>query len=92
MEPIEAQKAKRACEILAELDLDCWLIWVREMDQIAGSAMRLVLDGDAVGRTAMLRTREGERIAIVANYDADGLPERSFDRVIPYEEGLIQRL
>jgi Xaa-Pro aminopeptidase len=92
MEPIETQKANQACDLLAELDLDCWLIWVRETDQIADPAMRLVLDGDLVGRSALLFTREGERIAIVANYDGDGLPEGLFDRVVSYEEGITSHL
>jgi Xaa-Pro aminopeptidase len=88
MEPIEALKAKQACEILAELDLDCWLIWVRETDQVGDPAMRLVLDGDLVGRSALLFTREGERVAVVAGYDVDGLPEGRFDRVVGYDEGI----
>ena len=92
MRSIETQKAVQACEILAELDLDCWLIWVRETDQVADPAMRLVLDGDLVGRSALLFTREGERVAIVANYDADGLPAGMFDRVVPYEEGITSHL
>jgi Xaa-Pro aminopeptidase len=88
MEPIETQKAKQACQILAELDLDCWLIWVRETDQIGDPAMRLILSGDLVGRSALLFTREGERVAVVAGYDADGLPGATFDRVVPYDEGI----
>ena len=88
MRSIETQKAVQACEILAELDLDCWLIWVRETDQVADPAMRLVLDGDLVGRSALLFTREGERIAIVAGYDADGLRGAAFDRIVGYDEGI----
>ena len=91
-EAIEALKAKQVPGILDELNLDCWLIWVRETDQIGDPAMRLVFPGDLVGRSALLFTRDGERIAIVAGYDAGGLPEGTFDRVIGYDTGVREPL
>jgi len=89
---IEALKAEQVAGILDELDLDCWLIWVRETDLIADPAMRLVFAGDLVGRSALVFTRDGERIAIVAGYDTGGLPEGAFDRVLGYDEGIREPL
>jgi len=91
-ERIGALKAEQARGILDELDLDCWLIWVRETDQIADPAFRLVFDGDLVGRSALLFTRDGGRNAIVAGYDAGGLPDGAFDRVIGYDAGIRDAL
>ncbi len=87
-ESIEAEKARQVCGILEELDLDCWLIWVRETDQIADPAMRFVFDGDLVGASALLLARDGSRTAIVASYDAAGVQGSAFDRVVDYDEGI----
>ena len=88
MNNIEIAKAEQVREILCELDIDCWLIWVRETDQMADPAMRLLLDGDLVWPSALLLTRSGERTAIVGRFDADGLPDGLFDRVVPYDEDI----
>ena len=32
MNTVGMAKAEQACRILNELDLDCWLIWVRETE------------------------------------------------------------
>jgi len=88
MKDIGAVKAEQAGRILCELDIDCWLIWVRETDQMGDPAMRLLLQGDLVWPSALLLTRSGERTAIVGRFDADGLPDGLFDRVIPYDEDI----
>jgi len=88
MNDIEIAKAEQVRGILCELDIDCWLIWVRETDQMADPAMRLLLEGDLVWPSALLLTRSGERTAIVGRFDADGLPDGLFDRVVPYDEDI----
>lgn len=88
MNDIGVVKAEQAGRILNELDIDCWLIWVRETDQMGDPAMRLLLDGDLVWPSALLLTRSGQRIAIVGRLDGDGLPDELFDRVIPYDEDI----
>ena len=86
---LEDQKGRQACEILNELDLDCWLVWVRETSQIADPVLPLVFGGDLVGQSALIFTKGGERIAIVKDYDAAGVEARDlFDRVLPYAEGI----
>ena len=92
MSNISIAKAQQACEILDELGLDSWLIWVRETDQGGDPALRLLLDGDLVWPSALLFTREGGRAAIVGRFDADGLPEGAFDRIIPYDEDIAPHL
>jgi len=88
MNGIGAAKSEQACRIMNELDIDCWLIWVRETDQMGDPAMRLLMEGDLVWASALLLTRSGERIAIVGRFDADGLPDGLFDRVIPYDQDI----
>ena len=86
------QKGEQACKILAELDIDCWLIWVRETMQMADPVMNLILGVDVIGQTALLFTREGERIAIAQRHDALGLPAELFDRVVSYTKGCGESL
>jgi len=85
---LAVRKSHQACEILAELDIDCWLIWVRETMQFRDPTLSLVLDMDVISPTALLYTKEGERIAIAEAIDARGLPQAPFDRIVPYEKGI----
>ncbi len=87
-----AAKAIQACEILDELGLDCWLLWVRETDQMTDPALRLLMAGDVVWPSALILTRSGERIAIVGRFDADGLPAHLFDRIVAYDEDIQPQL
>jgi len=89
---LEAQKAVQVSGILDELDIDCWMIWVRETDQIVDPALQIVYPGAFVWQTAVLFTRAGERIAVVGNFDVPGISEGAFNRVIPYAEGISQPL
>ncbi len=94
---IYTEKNQQIPEILDELDIDSWLIWVRETSQLRDPALDLLLDGDLVWQSALIYTREGSHIAIVGNFDADGLREKKiFDRIESYtksiQEPLIQEL
>lgn len=93
MDPsLAVQKSHQACRILAELDIDCWLVWVRETMQFRDPALSLVLDMDIISPTALLYTSDGERIAVAQAIDARGLPDGPFDRIVPYERGIRDAL
>jgi len=87
-ESLEGRKARQACGILDELNIDCWLIWVRETNQIVDPALPFVYPGAFVWQTALLLTRDGERIAIVGTFDAMGIPDGYFDRIITYDAAI----
>jgi Xaa-Pro aminopeptidase len=90
---LEAKKGQQACEILNELGLDCWLVWVRETSQTSDPVLPLIFGGGLVWQSALLYTRMGEKIAIVGNLDADGLTSHGlFDRVTPYTQGIGETL
>ncbi|UCF10503.1 MAG: aminopeptidase P family protein [Candidatus Bipolaricaulota bacterium] len=86
------EKAAQIPGILDEEGIDCWLVWVRETSQMADPILPLVLGADLVWISALLFTNEGERLAVVGNYDAAVVPEGLFDRVIPYTEGISDLL
>jgi hypothetical protein len=89
---LRQQKGEQACEILAELDLDYWLVWVRETMQMADPVMNVILGTDVIGQMALLFTSDGERIAIAQHHDALGLSSKLFDRIVPYTKGAGQSL
>jgi len=85
---IRKQKAEQACEILAELGIDCWLVWVRETMQMRDPSLDHILGSDVISPTALLYTRDGERIAVAQESDALGFSEGLFERVVPYKRGI----
>ncbi len=68
---IQEEKIEQAISLLNELDLDCWLTFVRETDELPDPAARLIVTHNVTWHTAFILTRQGERIAIVARYDDD---------------------
>ena len=87
------EKSQQALDLLKELDLDAWMIWVRETEQMADPALSLVLGTDLVWQSALIFTKTGQRIAIVGNFDADGIrPLGIFDKIVPYTQDIGETL
>lgn len=90
---LEREKCQQASDLLKEVDLDAWLVWVRETSQMADPVLELILGGDLVWQSALLFTRDGLRTAVVGNFDADGLEaKRLYDSIIPYTKGIKEPL
>ncbi|MFW9789393.1 MAG: aminopeptidase P family protein, partial [Candidatus Thorarchaeota archaeon] len=89
---IQKEKAKQACEILWEQDIDAWMVWVRETSQMADPVLELILGGDLTWQSALIFTGD-EKIAIVGNFDEDGVKAKGiFDTIIPYTKGIRDEL
>jgi Xaa-Pro aminopeptidase len=87
------EKSQQALDLLKDLDIDAWIIWVRETEQMADPTLSLVLGIDVVWQSALIHTKTGQRIAIVGNFDADGLkPLGIFDKIVPYTEDIQDTL
>ncbi|MFX1416500.1 MAG: M24 family metallopeptidase [Promethearchaeota archaeon] len=83
------EKAEQVGEILKELDIDAWLVWVRETSQMADPVLELVFGGDLVWQSALVFSKSGERTAIVGNADADAIKDMGlFDCVTPYTQSI----
>ena len=90
---LEKSKCDQASNLLKELDIDAWLVWVRETSQISDPVLELISGGDVVWQSAFLFTREGEKLAIVGNFDAGGVEHQGlYDQVIPYTKGIKDEL
>ncbi|MFW9768362.1 MAG: M24 family metallopeptidase [Candidatus Thorarchaeota archaeon] len=89
---IQREKANQACKILVEQDIDAWLVWVRETSQMADPVLELVFGGDLTWQSALIFTRD-EKIAIVGNFDRDGVKVKEiFDTIIPYTTSIREEL
>ncbi|MFX1482304.1 MAG: M24 family metallopeptidase [Promethearchaeota archaeon] len=89
---IQKEKANQTRGILKELDIDAWLVWVRETSQMADPVLELILGGDLVWQSALIFTPD-EKLAIVGNLDMDGVKSKDiYDSVIPYTKGIRDEL
>ncbi|MCZ7567915.1 MAG: M24 family metallopeptidase [Ardenticatenaceae bacterium] len=87
------EKWEQAQRLLDQLDLDAWLIVVRETSVQTDPVLALLGGFDVVWESYFLLRRDGERVAIVGRYDA--LPIEGtglFQRIIPYDEDLAPAL
>ena len=93
MDPkIRKEKLELAIRTLSKLDIDLWLVLTREnnLDPISED----IGAETVVGKAAFLFTKEGEKIAIAASYDAEAIRvTQLYNKVLGYEkEGLIPTL
>lgn len=81
------EKAAQAGDLLRELDLDCWLTFVRETGQRPDPGVDLILGTSLTWTSALLLGRGGERIAVVGRYDVENVRLGGvFPDVIGYDE------
>ena len=86
---IQQEKIAQAINILNELQLDCWLTFVRETDEQPDPALKLIVNHDLTWHSCFLLTRQGECIAIVARYDDDLVKQsKLYTTVLRYTEDI----
>jgi len=83
------EKLEQAAPLVAEADCDVWLTFVRETSGHADPALPFLTEVGLTWESALLVSRDGRRIAVVGNYDADPLiAARHWDQVIPYVQSI----
>lgn len=83
------EKAAQAVDLLRELDLDCWLTFVRETGQHPDPGVELILGTSLTWTSALLLGRGGERVAIVGRYDVENVKLTGvFPEVVGYDEDI----
>jgi len=91
------EKINQAQQILKELDIDLWLVFVRETSMMADPILSFVIGHEVTWQSFFLYTKTGKSFALVGNFDKDNL-ERSgyFDEVLIFtadaKEALIKLL
>ena len=88
-----AEKLDQAARLVAEQDLDVWLTFVRETAGHADPALAFLTDAGLTWESALMVARDGRRVAVVGNYDADPLKDSgNWHAVVPYVQGIRDAL
>jgi hypothetical protein len=86
---LQPEKLAQANQILQALDLDAWLIFARETEETPERAWELLAPGMVVWQSAMILTKQGDRIAIVGKGDDDEYRKRGwYTEVHSYVQGI----
>jgi Xaa-Pro aminopeptidase len=90
---IYREKLHQAHGLLESLDLDSWLIFVRETSMMGDPALRLIAPFDLTWESALIIFRDGARVAIVGRYDVQPVESSGlFDQVIGYDASMAESL
>lgn len=90
---LQQEKLAQATAILQELNLDAWLVFARETEETPERAWELLAPGMVVWQSALILTRQGDRIAIVGKGDDAEYRTRGwYSEVHAYVEGIGQLL
>jgi Xaa-Pro aminopeptidase len=89
MDTLVLEKTRQANQILADLDIDLWLTFVRETSSGGDPVLPLIYGKDLTWQSAILLSKDGDRIAIIGGFEQD-TAERigAFSEVISYHEAI----
>lgn len=83
------EKIRQVPSLLRELDIDLWLVFVRETPVLCDPIIPLISGLEATWQSFFAFTRKGEAIALVGNLDkADYERSARFTEVLSYTEGV----
>ncbi|MCI0362732.1 MAG: Xaa-Pro peptidase family protein [Phycisphaerales bacterium] len=94
---IVAEKVTQAVALLSELEIDCWLTFVRETTETGDPILPLILGQPLTWQSALILTRHsdsgaGERIAIVGKYEDQAVKASGggdvWTKVLPYVQSI----
>ncbi len=86
------EKLAQAAAILAELNVDAWLTFVRETSLQPDPALELIADIDVTWKTAFIVSRSGRHVCIIGHFDAENARNLGVYEVIDYHQGISQPL
>lgn len=85
------EKIVQAGSLLDEMDIDMWLVFVRETSMQADPVLPLVIGDEATWDSLFVFTRKGDAVALVGNFDEDIFKDSArFTEVRSYTQGARQ--
>ncbi|MBX3117487.1 MAG: aminopeptidase P family protein [Fimbriimonadaceae bacterium] len=90
---IPSEKLRQAADLVAKSDADVWLTFVRETALGGDPVLPLILEGGLTWQSALMVGKNGKKVAVVGNYDADPLKASGdWDEVVPYVQSIKEPL
>ncbi len=81
------EKIRQAAGLLDELNIDTWLVFVRETMMMADPVLPLVVGEHCVWQSFFIFTRDGKAFALVGNFDEEPFSRHGrFDEVLTYTQ------
>lgn len=89
MSKLTREKLAQAADLVRRSGVHVWLTFVRETGEGSDPALPFICETGLVWISALMVGRDGRKIAVVGNYDADPLKHSGdWDEVIPYVQGI----
>lgn len=93
MSALTREKLAQAVGLVRESGAHVWLTFVRETGEGSDPALPFLCETGLVWISALMVGRDGRKVAVVGNYDADPLKHvGDWDEVIPYVQGIREPL
>lgn len=90
---LPSEKLAQAQALVAASGVDAWITFVRETAEAPDPVLPLVFEGGLTWASALIVTRDGKRLAVVGNFDAELLRAAGdWDEVVPYVQSIREPL
>lgn len=89
MSKIVQEKVNQAVSILKEMDIDAWLIFVRETSASCDPALPLIYGHDLTWQSALIISKTGECSVILGQFEVEAARQTgAYSRIIPYNQSI----
>ena len=89
---LQNSKISQAKELLKELGIDIWVVFVRETSMMADPVLSLVVGHGVTRQSFFVYTSSGQSIALVGNFDKDNFVRSGcFDKVLTYTQSVKEQ-
>ena len=93
MSDLTREKLNQAAAIVAQSGVDVWLTFVRETSALSDPCLPFLMEGGLTWQSALLVSKSGTKVAVVGNFDTDGLQHSGdWDELIGYVQSIREPL
>ncbi|MCH7946545.1 MAG: aminopeptidase P family protein [candidate division Zixibacteria bacterium] len=89
---LQKLKISQTKELLKELGIDVWVVFVRETPMMADPVLALVVGHEVTWQSFFIYTSDGQSLALVGNFDKDNfIRSGCFDKVLTYTQSVKEQ-